>query len=675
MPPGPPVTGDTAAFYSAYAKVTCPTGSEIRGGYCYTPNTIFPPENNSVPDTCAGTNPCNAGTGNKYQRELDFESVGAYPLQLERAYNSNVIGKGRFSEYWTGFYDRSIIANNDGTTSTAIIRRNGGKAHYFKLINGAWVGDAQVVGTLIRQTDAALTLTGWIFVNEYDETEVYDVDGKLLAITNHQGQSHFLTYSCKTISANCTVVTPPTIARIAGLLITVMDSVGRKLNFTYDGSSRVNTMTDPSGGGYLYTYSGAAPDGNLISVTYPDGKKKTYLYGETANVSATPNIGVSYTHALTGIIDENGARYASWIYDAAGRATSSEHGAFGSGIDHVGLTYTAPDVNGNSTTSVIDVMGVTRTYNFSTLQGVVKSTGIIGQPCNDCSAAVTYDANGNVASRTDFNGNLSCYAYDLSRNLETTRLEGLAPGSSCPANPATYTHNANSIERKISTQWHANYRLPIQIDQLGQRLNFSYDASGNLLQKTVTDTVTNAARTWTYTYNSIGQILTEDGPRIDVNDITTYSYYSDSTATHKPDDLNTVTNALGHVTTYTAYDANGRVLSITDPNSLPISLAYDPRGRLTQKTVDGNITTYSYDAAGNLLKVTQPTGVNISYSYDAAHRLTDIKDDAGNSIHYTLDGMGNHINEDIVDPYGQLITALSRTIDALNRVQKIIGGQ
>lgn len=59
----------------------------------------------------------------------------------------------------------------------------------------------------------------------------------------------------------------------------------------------------------------------------------------------------------------------------------------------------------------------------------------------------------------------------------------------------------------------------------------------------------------------------------------------------------------------------------------------------------------------------------------AAHRLTNIKDGAGNTLHYTLDAMGNRIQEDVADPTGQLIKALSRTVDTLNRIQQITGGQ
>lgn len=161
--------------------------------------------------------------------------------------------------------------------------------------------------------------------------------------------------------------------------------------------------------------------------------------------------------------------------------------------------------------------------------------------------------------------------------------------------------------------------------------------------------------------------------------MTTYSYYTDSStiagASHQPGDLKSVTNALGHVTTYTNYDANGRLLNLTDPNGLAISLSYYPRGWLKQKTVDGNTTSYAYYPTGQLKTVTDPTGVAVNYVYDDAHRLTDIQDNAGNTIHYTLDAMGNRLHEDIADPTGQLTTTLSRTIDALNRVQQISGGQ
>ena len=252
------------------------------------------------------------------------------------------------------------------------------------------------------------------------------------------------------------------------------------------------------------------------------------------------------------------------------------------------------------------------------------------------------------------------FCYDQTRNLELYRVEGLPPGSSCPANLATFTPAAGSSARLIATQWNPNYRLPSQITLAGQSISFNYDASGNLLSKTVTDTSSTASpqpsRTWTYTYNSLGQVLTEDGPRTDVSDITTYSYYTTASTTagamHQSGDLQNVKNALGHVTNYTNYDANGRLLSLTDPNGLVINLSYDLRGRLTSKTAGGNITVYAYDAASNLTKVTHPLAVAVTYTYDAAHRLTDITDALGGRIHYTLDAMDNRTQEQVFTAAG-----------------------
>ncbi|HEY0940733.1 MAG TPA: hypothetical protein VGE08_11595 [Steroidobacter sp.] len=188
--------------------------------------------------------------------------------------------------------------------------------------------------------------------------------------------------------------------------------------------------------------------------------------------------------------------------------------------------------------------------------------------CEGGSAAATsYDVNGNVASRTDFRGNKTCYTHDLSRNLEIVRLEGLASTLTCPADLSTYTPAPGTRERKIATQWHPNFRLPTQIDEPGKRTTFTHDANGNVLSRTELDTSTNASRTWTYTYNNYGKVLTADGPRTDVSDVTTYTYYNCTTG-FQCGQVQTITNAAGHVTTYNSYNAHGQPLTMTDPNGV-----------------------------------------------------------------------------------------------------------
>lgn len=53
-----------------------------------------------------------------------------------------------------------------------------------------------------------------------------------------------------------------------------------------------------------------------------------------------------------------------------------------------------------------------------------------------------------------------------------------------------------------------------------------HDSLGNLLSKSITDTAAGQSRVWTHTYNSLGQVLTEDGPRRDASDVTAYTYGS-----------------------------------------------------------------------------------------------------------------------------------------------------
>ena len=66
------------------------------------------------------------------------------------------------------------------------------------------------------------------------------------------------------------------------------------------------------------------------------------------------------------------------------------------------------------------------------------------------------------------------------------------------------------IARTITTTWDATFNLPTTITDGNRVISFTYDANGNLLTRTVTAPGT--ASTWTYTYNSAGQVLTATDP-------------------------------------------------------------------------------------------------------------------------------------------------------------------
>jgi YD repeat-containing protein len=187
-----------------------------------------------------------------------------------------------------------------------------------------------------------------------------------------------------------------------------------------------------------------------------------------------------------------------------------------------------------------------------------------------------------------------------------------------------------------------------------------------------------AARENKWTYNARGQVLTHDGPRTDVNDVTTYAYYTDTTADHTIGDLQSATNAVGHVTQYTIYDAEGRLKRTVAPNGVITETTYTPRGWVSSVTTTAGAAApqtvaYTHEIDGRPATVTLPDGTTLTYAYDSGRRLTGITDGSGNSVTYTLDTAGNRIAEQYKDSSGTLARDVSRAYDALGRVMTISG--
>ena len=217
------------------------------------------------------------------------------------------------------------------------------------------------------------------------------------------------------------------------------------------------------------------------------------------------------------------------------------------------------------------------------------------------------------------------------------------------------------MARTISTAWLANFHLPSSITEPGRVTGFSYDAKGDLLKKTITAGA--LTRTWVYSYNSAGQVLTARDP---LGHVTSYTY--DATG-----DIATIKDPLGHVTTFTGYDLDGRPTGFTDPNGLATKLAYNFRGEVTSRTVGTDVTAYAYDHAGQLAKLTRPDGSYLTFTHDAAHRLTGITDALGDRIAYAYDAASNLVTKHVYNSGGTLTQTHSYTYDTVNRVAKVIG--
>jgi RHS repeat-associated protein len=639
-------------------------------------------------------NPVTATTGWKLQIENDYSSAS---INFNRRYRSNV---GTFSSVITSqLIDYSSSSGKPSSCYLALsatARDNNGAEINFRPYCFSYSGNgtaeyqfnkpdgyttvftgpptsptkpANINETAIQLTDAQGIKT-WKITREDDSKEIYNAGGLLQTKTTRSGQLTTFIYSDAT--------TPTTIAPKPNLMLSQTDAFGKTLQWRYNAGSQMVQMIDPAAGTFDYTYD---TNGNLATVTYPlessgTRKTKTYHYENTTN-----------TKLLTGITDENGVRFATYTYNAAGQVTETKHFA----TPTLEVNKHTLDYPYQGRTTVTDPLGAVRNYDYTNILNYDAVTGV-SQPCASCGGSnaqnMTYDANRNITSRTDFNNNKMCYTYDLTRNLETGRIEGLPSGADCATSFAASTLTAPA--RKITTTWNASYRLPATITEPvtgGSRTTTNtYDANGNLTQRVVT--TPQATRTWLWSgYDAYGRAATMTDPR---GKITTYAYYpntaaQNTTLANSRGMLASITNAVGHITSITAYNPHGQPLSMTDANGLVTTMTYDARMRLKSRTVSGTgineTTSYDYDGVGQLIKVTLPdvgsTASFITYTYDGAHRLTQIQDggvaNTGNKIVYTLDAMGNRTGETATDPAGLLARSRTRVYDALNRLKQDIG--
>ena len=170
-----------------------------------------------------------------------------------------------------------------------------------------------------------------------------------------------------------------------------------------------------------------------------------------------------YPRFLTGIIDENGERYATWTYDASGRVVSSSHA---DGADHTRVAY-----NADGSTSVTNSLGKVTNYQYQIVNGVKKVVAIEGEPSPNCASSnstFTYDDRGLLKTKTDNKGIVTTYDYN-ERGLEVSRTEA----------------SGTAQARTVTTEWHPSLYLPLAVTEPDRITRYRYDDQGRQLSRTV----------------------------------------------------------------------------------------------------------------------------------------------------------------------------------------------
>ena len=613
--------------------------------------------------------PVNPATGNKFEELELYRGAGAFPLDFTVSYNSQsgnsgsqlqnelVLGAHRVHSYL-----RTVrVASNPQTASAYVLRPDGKVLGFDK--NGAnWIGDQDVSDTLVASYASDGSVSGWTYTTANGDQETYNSAGQLTALIQRGGLTQTLTYNA------------------SGQLASVTDPQGRMLVFTYDSGGRIEGMMTPDSQVYSFAYDS---NNNLLTLTYPDSSKLTLVYAENG----------AGGNDLTGVVDESNNRVDTTTYNSSDQVTSTTGP---NGINQTSFSYTTN--NGTAVETVTDALGKTETTNTQYLFGTAFPTTVT-RSCSGCTSVsrqYTYDSNGYLTSSTDFNGNPTKTTYDASGLLDQ-QIDA----------------SGTISQRTTNVTWNATFRVPLTrtvLDANGNTVGntqWVYNGTGQTLARCEIDPANSAAsgytcsntgavpagvRRWTYTYCTavdttqcpiVGLMLTATGPRTDIPQTTTYSYYLASSATncgtpgavcYQAGDLHTITDPQGHVTTIASYDGAGRITRITDANGINTDLMYTPRGWLASRSVGGAVTAFTYMPYGTVQTVTDPDGVVTTYGYDAAHRLVKVTDAQGNSVQYTLDAAGNKTAEQVYDATGTLHKNLSRTFNSLGQLTKVMDG-
>jgi RHS repeat-associated protein len=408
---------------------------------------------------------------------------------------------------------------------------------------------------------------------------------------------------------------------------------------------------------------------------------------------------MAFPNHLTGIsyVDAGGVttRYSTYAYDATGKAIRTEHAQTDNGAPQEKFTLNYDSAT--QTTVVTDPVGMNEVMTFSTNLGVKSLVSKINQS-DGKSVLQLFDANNNLTCRKDEENHVTTYAYSAT-NQRTGMTEGLTGDCTNPANvpgvsrTTTYEYLSPTLDlprfiRRPSVAMGQTFETEMVYGDAGHP-----NLPTQIIQRGYTPSGTAVSRAVTLGYNAFGQMNYINGPRTPsdpgmngVDDITTLEYHACNTG-GKCGQLWKVTNALGHITTFDLYDANGRVTRKIEPNGTVTRYHYDARGRLASElylpntgTAGYNYTrylSYAYTPSGKLASIYQSPGDLVhNFTYDAADDLRSVSENYySTQWEYRYDLKGNRRQAIAKHLYTGVPTlSADYTYDIRNRLETINSG-
>jgi RHS repeat-associated protein len=426
------------------------------------------------------------------------------------------------------------------------------------------------------------------------------------------------------VSTTLPPYTPP-----GGSPVTAVDTTA------YDADGRVTSVTDGLSNTTRYGYDQL---GDQVKETAPDGSVTTAAYD-------TENEPLSVTGPTGAVTDST--------YDYMGRRVTS--------------TQVERDTSAGTA-------AYTTTYAYGDTGGDEAGGGWLLKQASPAgvSASYAYDPSGAVTSVTDGAGDQTSYSYDgLGRKTKVTYPDGTAAAAGYDAagnvtSTASLNASGTTLATTSATLDGEGHQLSAT-DAAGNSTTFTYDPTGLVSGEVQPVSATSAVST-SFAYDADGhQTLYTDGNGNQWWD--TYNSWGLQESRVEP--FTTAYTTAANSTFTTAYDANGRPVTETQPGGVTVTDTYNNLDELTGQSATGAdaatpTRTFGYDPAGNVTSAstsnTASSGSNAtsesftyndrgrvltasgsagstSYGYNGDGQVTSVVDAAGTTA-YTYDGAG-----------------------------------
>jgi RHS repeat-associated protein len=453
---------------------------------------------------------------------------------------------------------------------------------------------------------------------------------------------------------------------------------GTKLttSYTYDATGNKTSQTDPSGATTYFTYDS---QGDLLTTKDPLGYVTSSTYDANGNLQSTTDANGNTTHDVTSsvglVISQT---------DPMGYTSSFSYNLFGENVsaqDAAGTVYSSTyNLRGQPTSDGFvwvdpkdsnNTLNLQQTKSYDANGNQTKVVAPIGSTTQSA-----FDADGHLISGADRYGNWSHYVYNTTgQMIELVYPDGTVVYTvyDLLGRPSyktdRYDPTSNVLPNAIHTVYDAAGRV-ILTQELSQVLikvittpagnstsvfvsasaligqtSSVYDAAGRLLKTTdPTGLVTQ------YTYDADGRALTKS---VGSTQTTSFQYDADGRQIEETDPSGAVTRFV--------YDGNGNVLETLYADGTTTSSTYDKDNRVTSFTDQGDQTTnYTYDASNHLTAVILPAvadplnGGNMNlpeydYTYDVYGDILTRRDPLGHVTTYVYDAYGRQISETTPD--------------------------